>query len=67
MDRKRALITGVAGQHGSPLAELRLTEGYAAHEIPRRPLSINADRIDHVYRHLRESDNRWITQFREAR
>ena len=34
---KRALITGITGQHGSYLAEILLAKGYKVHGIIRRP------------------------------
>jgi GDPmannose 4,6-dehydratase len=47
--KKRALITGVAGQDGSYLAELLLAKGYEVHGTIRRSSSINTWRIDHLY------------------
>ena len=46
---KRALITGIAGQDGSFLAELLLEKGYEVHGIVRRSSSLNTARIDHLY------------------
>lgn len=46
---KRALITGVAGQDGSYLAEFLLAKGYEVHGIKRRASSLNTQRIDHIY------------------
>jgi len=46
---KKALITGVAGQDGSYLAELLLAKGYEVHGIKRRASSFNTQRIDHIY------------------
>ena len=43
-----ALITGIAGQDGSNLAELLLEKGYEVHGIKRRAVSFNTDRIDHL-------------------
>ena len=45
---KKALITGVAGQDGSYLAELLLAKGYEVHGIVRRASSFNRERIDHL-------------------
>jgi GDPmannose 4,6-dehydratase len=39
MSRRRALITGVAGQDGSLLAELLLERGYEIYGVVRRPVS----------------------------
>lgn len=46
---KKALITGVAGQDGSYLAELLLEKGYEVHGLKRRASSFNTQRIDHIY------------------
>lgn len=46
---KTALITGVAGQDGSYLAELLLDKGYVVHGIKRRASSFNTQRIDHIF------------------
>lgn len=48
-----ALITGITGQDGSYLAELLLEKGYEVHGIVRRSSSINTDRIDHIYPHIK--------------
>ncbi len=45
---KRALITGVAGQDGSYLAEFLLEKGYEVHGVKRRASSFNTQRIDHL-------------------
>lgn len=45
---RRALITGVAGQDGSYLAELLLEKGYEVHGVKRRASSFNTTRIDHL-------------------
>jgi GDPmannose 4,6-dehydratase len=49
---KKALITGIAGQDGSYLAELLLEKGYEVHGIVRRSSLINTHRIDHIYNRL---------------
>ena len=46
---RRALITGVAGQDGSYLAEFLLEKGYEVHGIKRRSSQLNTQRIDHIY------------------
>ncbi len=53
MYRTVALITGITGQSGSYLAELLLEKGYEVHGIIRRTSSINTDRIDHIYHHIK--------------
>lgn len=49
---KVALITGIAGQDGSYLAELLLEKGYNVWGIIRRSSSINTSRIDHIFSSL---------------
>jgi GDPmannose 4,6-dehydratase len=46
---KRALITGIAGQDGSYLAELLLDRGYAVHGLVRRSSMMSRTRIDHLH------------------
>lgn len=46
---KTAFITGIAGQDGSHLADLLLSEGYEVHGTVRRSSSINTGRLDHIY------------------
>lgn len=45
---KKALITGIAGQDGSYLAEFLLEKGYEVHGIVRRASISNTARIDHL-------------------
>lgn len=45
---KTALITGVAGQDGSYLAELLLEKGYRVHGVVRRASYPHTERIDHL-------------------
>src|SRR3990167_2008657 len=47
---KKALITGIAGQDGSYLAELLLEKGYEVRGILRRASYFNTRRIDHLYK-----------------
>jgi len=49
---KKALITGIAGQDGSYLAELLLHKGYEVHGVIRRSSSFNTARIDHIFNDL---------------
>jgi hypothetical protein len=51
---KNALISGITGQDGAYLAELRLGNGYEVHGIKRRALSFNTDRIDHLYQEAKQ-------------
>ena len=44
-----ALITSVAGQDGSYLAEFLLEKGYTVHGIKRRASSFNTERVSHIY------------------
>ncbi|MDP1795266.1 MAG: GDP-mannose 4,6-dehydratase [Acidimicrobiales bacterium] len=46
---KTALITGIAGQDGSYLAELLIKKGYEVHGVVRRSSSLNTARLDHLY------------------
>jgi GDPmannose 4,6-dehydratase len=48
----KALITGIAGQDGSYLAELLLEKGYEVHGIIRRSSSFNTGRINHIFDRL---------------
>ena len=51
--KKKALITGVAGQDGSYLAEFLLEKGYEVHAIIRRSSSHNTSRIEHIIQDLK--------------
>ncbi len=44
-----ALITGIAGQDGSYLAEFLLEQGYEVHGVMRRTSTINTWRLDAIY------------------
>lgn len=46
---KKALITGIAGQDGSYLAEFLLNKGYEVHGIIRWDSIFTTQRIDHLY------------------
>src|SRR3979490_1521189 len=47
--QRRALITGVPGQHGSFLAEFLIHRGYQVHGIVRRASTFNTERLDGIY------------------
>jgi GDPmannose 4,6-dehydratase len=49
MNPKKALITGIAGQDGSYLAELLLNKGYQVHGIIRWDSIFTTQRIDHIF------------------
>lgn len=53
---KRALITGIAGQDGSYLAELLLGKGYEVYGLRRRSSSFNTARIDHLLKDFRHDE-----------
>ena len=48
MDARRALITGIAGQDGSLLAELLLENGYEVFGVVRRAISEHFDNLETV-------------------
>lgn len=50
--KKIALITGIAGQDGSYLAEFLLEKNYEVHGVKRRASSFNTQRIDHIIEDL---------------
>lgn len=50
--KKVALITGIAGQDGSYLAEFLLDKDYEVWGIIRRSSNINTDRIEHIFNKL---------------
>jgi GDPmannose 4,6-dehydratase len=63
-ETKKALITGITGQDGSYLAELLLEKGYQVHGMVRRSSSFNTGRIDHLYFHNREmQDKRFFLHY----
>jgi len=61
--KKKALITGIAGQDGAYLAELLLDEGYEVHGIKRRASSFNTARIDHLYQDRHDTDVRLFLHY----
>jgi GDPmannose 4,6-dehydratase len=60
---RRALITGIAGQDGSYLAELLLAKGYEVHGIVRRASTINTGRLDGIYQDPHEPELRLILHY----
>ena len=50
---KKALITGIAGQDGSYLAEFLLGNGYEVYGIRRRASSYGQSRIKHIEKDLK--------------
>jgi GDPmannose 4,6-dehydratase len=48
MDVRRALVTGIAGQDGSLLAELLLEQGYEVFGVVRRPTSEQFENIEPI-------------------
>ena len=60
---KVALVTGVAGQDGSYLAEHLLEKGYEVHGIKRRASSFNTERIDHIYQDPHEKGRHFILHY----
>ncbi|MBM09853.1 MAG: GDP-mannose 4,6-dehydratase [Magnetovibrio sp.] len=63
MVRKRALITGIAGQDGAYLAEFLLEKGYEVHGIKRRASSLNTERIDHLYQDPHEESPCFVLHY----
>ena len=57
---RKALITGIAGQDGSYLAEFLLNKGYEVHGLIRRSSLFNRQRIEHIYLN---SENDLIDRF----
>lgn len=55
---KRALITGITGQDGSYLAEFLLDKGYEVHGLVRRSSSFNTGRIDNLYYHNKDNQEK---------
>src|SRR5580692_1605327 len=62
-DGKVALITGATGQDGAYLAELLLEKGYTVHGLKRRSSSFNTGRIEHLYQHPHERNQRFVLHF----
>lgn len=60
---KTALITGIAGQDGSYLAEFLLEKGYEVHGIKRRASSFNTQRVDHIYQDPHVQNQRFVLHY----
>lgn len=60
---KKALITGIAGQDGSYLAEFLLSKGYEVHGIIRWDSIFTTERIDHIQRDLHSPGARLFTYY----
>lgn len=60
---KRALITGITGQDGSYLAEFLMQKDYEVHGIKRRSSVSNTARIDHLYSHTHENQDRLLLHY----
>jgi GDPmannose 4,6-dehydratase len=60
---RKALITGVAGQDGSYLAELLLARGYIVHGIIRRSSSFNTGRVLHIFNDPHETRQRFVLHY----
>ena len=57
MHKKKALITGVAGQDGSYLSEFLLNKDYEVYGILRRSSLEFKSRIDHLYKGVNKNSN----------
>ena len=60
---KKALITGITGQDGSYVAELRHEKGYEVHGLNRRPGHFNTGRIDDFFIEARELGATFILHY----
>ena len=63
MEKKKAFITGVAGQDGSYLAELLLKKDYEVHGIIRWDSIFTTQRIDHIFQDPHEKERRFILHY----
>jgi len=61
--KKKALITGIAGQDGSYLAEFLLSKGYEVHGIVRWDSIFTTQRIDHLYQDYHVKGVRLFTHY----
>ena len=60
---KKALITGIAGQVVSYLAEFLLSKSYEVHGLIRRASTFNTDRIEHIYQDLHNPSARLFLHY----
>jgi len=60
---KVALITGVTGQDGAYLSEFLLKKGYIVHGIKRRSSQFNTDRVDHLFKDIHETGNKFTLHY----
>ena len=58
-----ALVTGIAGQDGSYLAEFLLGQGYEVHGVMRRTSTINTWRLDDMETEVRQAMSAGIDGF----
>jgi GDPmannose 4,6-dehydratase len=58
-----ALITGIAGQDGSYLAEFLLARGYQVHGVVRRSSSVNTQRLDAIYQDPHDAHRRLFLHY----
>ncbi|MBU4481710.1 GDP-mannose 4,6-dehydratase, partial [Patescibacteria group bacterium] len=61
--KKKALITGIAGQDGSYLAEFLLSKGYEVHGIIRWDSVFTTQRIEHLYQDPHVNGVRLFTHY----
>jgi GDPmannose 4,6-dehydratase len=60
---KKALITGIAGQDGSYLAEFLLDKGYEVHGVIRWDSIFTTQRIDHLYQDPHKKERKFILHY----
>jgi len=62
---KKALVTGIAGQDGSYLAEFLLGKGYEVHGVIRKASTLNTYRIEHLFAVPYEPRLRMFLRYRD--
>ncbi len=67
MSFRRAVITGIAGQDGSYLAQLLLAKGYEVHGVVREPGLANDSILAHIARFNDSTDARLYTHVGDIR
>ena len=60
---RKAIITGIAGQDGSYLAELLLDKGYEVHGVIRRSSTAANPRLDEIYQDPQVDDKRLFLHY----